>query len=89
GLRVDMAEKSPGRHRELTARLAESEATVADAATVLRRRPGGARAARELRWLLAEYRVGLFAQSLGTARPVSAQRIDKTVAAALAPRPSR
>jgi ATP-dependent helicase HrpA len=39
--------------------------------------------------MLAEYRVGLFAQSLGTAKPVSAQRIDKTVAAALAPRTGR
>ena len=43
----------------------------------------------DLRWMLAEYRVGLFAQSLGTARPVSAERIDKAVASALAPRSFR
>ncbi|MGN0102171.1 MAG: ATP-dependent RNA helicase HrpA [Dietzia sp.] len=89
GARLDMAQKSPGRHRELTEKLAGSEETVEEACVALRRRPGGARAARELRWLLAEYRVGLFAQSLGTARPVSAERIDKAVASALAPRARR
>ncbi|MDV8000386.1 ATP-dependent RNA helicase HrpA [Rhodococcus sp. IEGM 1408] len=88
-LRLDMAEKAPARYRDLTATLARSEATVAEATATLRKRPGGARAARELRWLLAEYRVGLFAQSLGTARPVSPERIDKAVAAALAQRAKR
>ncbi|WP_010541624.1 ATP-dependent RNA helicase HrpA [Dietzia alimentaria] len=89
GLRLDMAEKSPVRHDDLTTRLARSEQSVEEAVVLLRRRPGGARAVRELRWLLAEYRVGLFAQSLGTARPVSAERIDKAVTTALAPRRSR
>ncbi len=89
GVRLDLAEKSPARHGELTAKLSRSESTVEDACAALRRRPGGARACRDLRWMLAEYRVGLFAQSLGTARPVSAERIDKAVASALAPRSSR
>ena len=89
GVRLDMAETTPDRHRQLTARLARSEETVEEACAALRRRPGGARASRELRWLLAEYRVGLFAQSLGTARPVSAERIEKAVASALAPRARR
>ena len=89
GLRLDMAERSPDRHRELTARLERSEATVDEAAAALRKRPGGARAIRDLRWMLAEYRVGLFAQSLGTARTVSAERINKAVASALAPRSGR
>jgi ATP-dependent helicase HrpA len=31
------------------------------------------------RWLLEEYRVSLFAQSLGTAEPVSLQRIQKSL----------
>ncbi|MET3860105.1 ATP-dependent helicase HrpA [Dietzia sp. 2505] len=88
-LRLDLAEKSPSRYRELAARLEKSEATVAEATAALRRRPGGARASRDLRWMLAEYRVGLFAQSLGTARPVSAERIEKAVAAALARRTGR
>ena len=84
--RLDLAEKSPARYRDLTARVASAEATVTAAVETLRKRPGGARPARDLRWLLAEYRVGLFAQSLGTARSVSAERIDKAVAAALAQR---
>jgi len=31
------------------------------------------------RWLLEEYRVSLFAQGLGTAEPVSLQRIGKAL----------
>ena len=31
----------------------------------------------EVRWLLEEYRVSVFAQRLGTAQPVSPQRIQK------------
>jgi ATP-dependent helicase HrpA len=32
---------------------------------------------REYRWMLEEFRVSLFAQELGTARPVSAKRLDE------------
>ena len=39
-------------------------------------------ALREVRWLLEEYRVSLWAQQLGTPRPVSDQRIRKALAAA-------
>ena len=56
---------------------------------MLRARPGGARAIRDLRWMLAEYRVGLFAQSLGTAQSVSPERIDKAVRTALSQKSSR
>ena len=41
--------------------------------------PPGAACAR-LRWMLEEYRVSLFAQQLGTAYPVSDQRIRKVLA---------
>jgi len=30
-----------------------------------------------LRWMIEEYRVSLFAQSLGTQIPVSAKRLDR------------
>jgi ATP-dependent helicase HrpA len=33
----------------------------------------------EVRWLLEEFRVSVFAQRLGTAQPVSAQRIAKAL----------
>jgi ATP-dependent helicase HrpA len=39
----------------------------------------------ELRWMLEELRVSLFAQVLGTPRPVSEQRIRKALAALRAP----
>ncbi|MEZ5537133.1 MAG: ATP-dependent RNA helicase HrpA [Thiolinea sp.] len=32
---------------------------------------------REYRWMIEEFRVSLFAQELGTAKPVSAKRLDK------------
>ena len=35
------------------------------------------RALEELRWLLEEYKVSLFAQELGTAHPVSPKRLEK------------
>jgi ATP-dependent helicase HrpA len=35
---------------------------------------------RDSRWLLEEYRVSLFAQHLGTAQPVSDQRLRKALA---------
>ena len=44
----------------------------------------GREALAEVRWMLEELRVSLFAQSIGTPRPVSPQRIRKALAAALA-----
>ncbi|WP_435745473.1 ATP-dependent RNA helicase HrpA [Nocardioides sp. SYSU DS0663] len=44
-------------------------------------RPPGA-ALRQVRWMLEEYRVSLWAQQLGTAYPVSDQRIRKALAQA-------
>ena len=38
-----------------------------------------ARALRQVRWMLEEYRISLFAQQLGTAYPVSDQRIRKAL----------
>ena len=33
----------------------------------------------ELRWMLEEYRVSVFAQELGTAHPISPKRLDKKI----------
>jgi ATP-dependent helicase HrpA len=41
------------------------------------RRPGPA--LRQVRWMLEEFRVSLFAQQLGTAYPVSEKRIRKAL----------
>ena len=45
----------------------------------------GREALAEVRWMVEELRVSLFAQSIGTPRPVSPQRIRKAIAAATAP----
>ena len=82
GMRIDLARSSPGRHAELTALESEVEARVEAAAPAIRARSGGARRLREIRWMLAEYRVSLFAQSLGTSGPVSPERISRAIAEA-------
>ena len=43
----------------------------------------GREAVADVRWMVEELRVSLFAQSIGTPRPVSPQRIRKALAAAL------
>jgi ATP-dependent helicase HrpA len=45
--------------------------------------PGGRRRgdATRVRWLLEELRVSLFAQALGTAEPVSEDRVRRAIAA--------
>ncbi|AGF72672.1 ATP-dependent RNA helicase HrpA [Corynebacterium halotolerans] len=40
---------------------------------------GKTREVREIRWMIEELRVSLFAQRLGTARPISRRRIEKAV----------
>jgi ATP-dependent helicase HrpA len=52
-------------YRELTAALAPGRAAAADVA--------------DIGWLIEELRVSLWAQQLGTARPVSEQRIYRTI----------
>ena len=59
------------------------EAYLHQVAALPEGRPPGA-GLREVRWMLEEYRVSLFAQHLGTAQPVSDQRIRKAFAAAAA-----
>jgi ATP-dependent helicase HrpA len=49
-------------------------------------RGGGDAALNELRWLIEELRVSLFAQELKTAEPVSAKRLNKLIDALLATR---
>jgi len=43
--------------------------------------PEGRALAADFRWALDEFRVSVFAQELGTARPVSAKRLDELLAA--------
>jgi ATP-dependent helicase HrpA len=60
------------------------EARRRQAAALARLEPGEARPAAltDLRWLIQEYGVQLFAQELRTQLPVSAKRIEQAFAAA-------
>ena len=84
-LRLDKLGERPERDRDLMrrARALEAEFTEARAALPPERR--GAPEVVEVRWLLEELRVSLFAQALGTARPVSEPRVRKALAALRAP----
>jgi ATP-dependent helicase HrpA len=57
------------------ARMWEVEQAQAALHEAQQRRPGEAAALVDVRWMIEELRVSLFAQSLGTAQPVSLQRI--------------
>ncbi|GAA1940482.1 ATP-dependent RNA helicase HrpA [Microbacterium aoyamense] len=70
---------NPGRDRQRMTEFERAAALYADAGGVI---PVPADAPASLvhtRWLLEEYRVSLFAQPLGTAEPVSIQRIQKAL----------
>jgi ATP-dependent helicase HrpA len=69
--RLDKLPEDPGRDRRLLAEIRELED---DYAAVAPRDPGG-----EVGWMLEELRVSVFAQQLGTAQPVSPQRIRKAM----------
>jgi ATP-dependent helicase HrpA len=79
GVRLDKLAKDPGRDAVAMAQL---EVVQAEYESLLRIRPPVADVAgvREIRWLIEELRVSLFAQQLGTRGPVSDQRIFKAIA---------
>ena len=80
--RRERLDDQPGRDRQQLDRVADlQEAYLHQVAALPAERPPTA-ALREVRWLLEEYRVSLWAQQLGTPRPVSDQRIRKALAAA-------
>nr|WP_307844573.1 ATP-dependent RNA helicase HrpA [Actinotalea solisilvae] len=81
--RLGKAAADPGRDQALAWQVAEVQDAYEDALRALRAgSPDAARAARleEVRWLVEELRVSLFAQQLGTAQPVSAKRIRTVLA---------
>jgi ATP-dependent helicase HrpA len=81
-VRLDRLPRDPVRDLDLMDRVHAVEDAWHDALDQL---PGGVvvpEALREVRWMIEELRVSLFAQSLGTAHPVSEQRILRLVRAA-------
>ncbi len=80
-LRLDKLGERPGRDRDL---MATVRALDAEYARIVASLPRGRRSAPEVvevRWMLQELRVSLFAQTLGTPRPVSEPRIRKALGA--------
>jgi len=88
--RANRWKQNPARDAERARRLAP----YVEAVAVLQRADAGENTGR-LRWLVEEFRVSLFAQTLGTAEPVSPVKLDRELAAArgrldpgAAPRPA-
>ena len=82
-LRVDKAESSPSQDAALAYQVSEAEALVERARARAAALPADAQREALLvegRWLVEELRVSLFAQTLGTSRKVSVQRIGKLLA---------
>ncbi|RAX24104.1 ATP-dependent RNA helicase HrpA [Actinomyces sp. Z5] len=82
-MRVGKAESSPSQDAALAYQVEQAERLLADArarAAALPTDPEREAVLVEARWLIEELRVSLFAQTLGTARKVSVQRISKLLA---------
>lgn len=77
--RVRALADNPGRDRQRMTEFERAAALYADAGGSVPPDADAAPALVHARWLLEEYRVSLFAQPLGTAEPVSLQRIQKAL----------
>jgi ATP-dependent helicase HrpA len=78
-LRVGGLAEAPGRDRQRQTEFERAAALYTEAGGTI---PPSREAPASLvhsRWLLEEYRVSLFAQTLGTAEPVSLQRVQKAL----------
>ncbi len=77
--RRERLESQVARDRQLMDQISElQEAWLHRVAALPDRRPQG-EALRQVRWMLEEYRISLWAQQLGTAHPVSDARIRKVL----------
>ncbi|TQJ31607.1 ATP-dependent RNA helicase HrpA [Microbacterium sp. SLBN-146] len=70
---------NPGRDRQRMTEFERAASAYTDADGTIPPHPDARPSLVHARWLLEEYRVSLFAQSLGTAEPVSLQRILKAL----------
>nr|WP_244247043.1 ATP-dependent RNA helicase HrpA [Nocardioides euryhalodurans] len=75
-------DEQPARDQQLLAQVADLQAAYLHQVDALPEGRPPSAGLREVRWLLEEYRVSLFAQQLGTTQKVSDQRIRKALAAA-------
>ncbi|WP_164234485.1 ATP-dependent RNA helicase HrpA [Microbacterium hydrocarbonoxydans] len=79
--RLKTLANEPGKDRSRMSEFERMAKAYEDAGGAIPLPADAAPALAETRWLLEEYRVSVFAQRLGTAQPVSPQRIMKALAA--------
>ncbi len=77
--RVQQLADNPGRDRQRMTEFERAWGLFAEAGGSVPLAPDASPRLRHARWLLEEYRVSLFTQRLGTAEPVSLQRIQKAL----------
>jgi len=77
--RVAKLQEHPGRDRSWLTEVEEATARYESAGGSLPLAPAAAPYLKRARWMLEELRISLFAQHLGTAEPVSLQRISKVL----------
>ncbi len=78
--RLQSLADNPGRDRQRMTEFERAATLYLEAGGAIPLPADAAASLRAVRWLLEEYRVSLFAQRLGTAEPVSLQRIQKALA---------
>ncbi|KQR37010.1 ATP-dependent RNA helicase HrpA [Microbacterium sp. Leaf159] len=79
--RLKTLASEPGKDRTRMSEFERMAKVFEDAGGTIPLAPDASPALVETRWLLEEYRVSVFAQRLGTAQPVSPQRIMKVLSA--------
>lgn len=79
--RLEGLADNPGRDRQRMTEFERAMAVFTDAGGTIPVATGAGPALVHARWLLEEYRISLFAQRLGTAEPVSLQRVTKALTA--------
>jgi len=78
--RLNTLANEPGKDRTRMSEFERMARVFEDAGGTIPPAADAPQALVEVRWLLEEYRISVFAQRLGTAQPVSPQRIQKVLA---------
>ncbi len=76
-MRIRKIQEPGSRDAELWLEVAEAMRLFAAKGGAMPLKPGSEEGLVQARWLIEEFRVSQFAQSLGTAEPVSLKRIQK------------
>ena len=85
--RIDTAPEDTGRDQQRQAQVEAVLADIDETMAALHPAERESAAARDVRWMVEELRVNLFAQNLGTRHPVSEKRIHKLSTRSSEPKP--